>query len=169
MVAQKRAVIFGASGAIGTALVDWFVARGYQVSAFARSSQAVSRHHVDWFAWDGKETFPFLAAEPFNAVVWAQGSNCNDDIRSFNLDTHQQLYAANVLYVLLSLQALLKQNLLAPCARLCVISSIWQKIGRPNNLSYCVTKAALQGLVQSLMIDLGAEGYLINAVDPDKS
>jgi Dehydrogenases with different specificities (related to short-chain alcohol dehydrogenases) len=47
-----------------------------------------------------------------------------------------------------------------------VISSIWQNIARQNKLSYCVTKAALQGLIQSLMIDLGSAGHLVNAVLP---
>ncbi|MCC7007114.1 MAG: SDR family oxidoreductase, partial [Ottowia sp.] len=103
----------------------------------------------------------------FNAAVWAQGANCSDNIHSFDIDAHQQLYAANVSYILLSLQALLQQNLFSKHARLCVISSIWQNIARQNKLSYCITKAALQGLVQSLAIDLGTtHGYLINAVLP---
>jgi hypothetical protein len=76
------------------------------------------------------------------------------------------MYAANVTYILLSLQALLKRNLLAPSARLCIVSSIWQNIAKQNKLSYCVTKSALQGLVQSLLIDLGASGYIVNAVLP---
>ena len=166
MTIQQRVAIFGASGAIGTALVDWFVAQDYEVSAFNRTGKVVSDRPISWFAWDGKGSFPSLSVKPFNAVVWAQGANCNDDIHSFDLNTHQQLYTANVLYIVLSLQALLKQNLLVSGSRLCVISSIWQKIGRPNKLSYCMTKAALQGLIQSLMIDLGADGHLINAVLP---
>jgi len=68
--------------------------------------------------------------------------------------------------VLLSLQALMRRELLAPSARLCIISSIWQNIARQNKLSYCVTKSALQGLVQSLSVDLGALGYMVNAVLP---
>ena len=47
-----------------------------------------------------------------------------------------------------------------------VISSIWQNIARQTKLSYCITKSALQGLVQSLSIDLGRQGILINAVLP---
>jgi NAD(P)-dependent dehydrogenase (short-subunit alcohol dehydrogenase family) len=56
--------------------------------------------------------------------------------------------------------------LLQEDARLCVISSIWQNIARQKKLSYCITKSALQGLVQSLSIDLGKHGKLINAVLP---
>jgi 3-oxoacyl-[acyl-carrier protein] reductase len=101
-----------------------------------------------------------------NAVVWAQGINFNDDIYSFDISEHQRIYAANVVFVLSSLQALLKDRLLAPAARLCVISSIWQNIAKQKKMSYAITKSALQGLVQSLSIDLGSSGILVNAVLP---
>jgi NAD(P)-dependent dehydrogenase (short-subunit alcohol dehydrogenase family) len=92
--------------------------------------------------------------------------NFSDDIYSFDLTKHQAMYEANVTYILNSLQDLMKSNCLAPAARLCVISSIWQNIARQNKLSYCITKSALQGLVQSLSVDLGKQGMLINAVLP---
>src|SRR5262249_41630085 len=57
-------------------------------------------------------------------------------------------------------------KLLAKDARLCVISSIWQTLSRQNKLSYSVTKAALQGFVLSTAVDLGRDGYLINAILP---
>jgi 3-oxoacyl-[acyl-carrier protein] reductase len=165
MTTRQKVAVFGASGAIGGALAAWFLARDHEVVAFNRSG-AGSVEGVRWVAWDGSGAFPTLDESPFNAAVWAQGANCNDDIRSFDLDEHQALYAANVTYILTSLQAVLRQECLAPAARLCVISSIWQNIARQNKLSYCVTKSALQGLVQSLAIDLGASGYLVNAVLP---
>ena len=76
------------------------------------------------------------------------------------------MYEANVTFILITLQTLLNHNLLKNDARLCVISSIWQNIARQKKLSYCITKSALQGLVQSLSIDLGKQGFLINAVLP---
>jgi NAD(P)-dependent dehydrogenase (short-subunit alcohol dehydrogenase family) len=65
-----------------------------------------------------------------------------------------------------TLHALLSLDLLSKPARLCIISSIWQNIARQNKLSYTVSKSALQGLIQSLAIDLGTEGHLVNAVLP---
>ena len=166
MTVRQKVAVFGASGAIGGALTDWFLAHDYEVVAFNRTGVAPAGSNARWVEWDGVGAFPQLDEPSFNAAVWAQGANCSDDIRSFDLDAHQQLYAANVTYILLSLQALLRQNMFAPRARLCVISSVWQNIARQNKLSYCITKAALQGLVQSLTIDLGVEGHLINAVLP---
>lgn len=163
--------VFGATGAIGQAICEWYRAKDYDVIGVSRKGSAVTRTHPEtgWLAWEGGEdveAFSALDGRQINAVVWAQGANCSDDIHSFNLKTHEQMYAANVTYILLSLQALLKRDLLAPAARLCIVSSIWQNIAKQNKLSYCVTKSALKGLVQSLSIDLGSSGYLVNAVLP---
>ena len=63
------------------------------------------------------------------------------------------IYQANVAYILVTLKALLSASLLAPSSRLCIISSIWQKLARQNKLSYTVSKAALQGLVLSAAVE----------------
>ncbi len=163
--------IFGATGSIGRAICQWFLSRGDDVVAISRSQAAsddLSRG-MQWLAWDTGDpvqAFDALKQHQLNAVVWAQGVNYNDDIRSFDAEEHHRIYSANVVYVLASLQALLRCELLAPAARLCVISSIWQNIARQNKMSYSITKSALQGLVQSLSIDLGPLGYLVNAVLP---
>lgn len=163
--------VFGATGAIGQAICEWHRAKDCEVVGISRKGGAEtgSPSAVRWLAWEGGEdvqAFSALEGHQFDAVVWAQGANCSDDIYSFDLKTHEQMYAANVTYVLLSLQALLRRNLLAPSARLCIVSSIWQNIAKQNKLSYCVTKSALQGLVQSLLVDLGSAGHLVNAVLP---
>jgi NAD(P)-dependent dehydrogenase (short-subunit alcohol dehydrogenase family) len=103
---------------------------------------------------------------PFDALCWAQGKNCNDSIYTFDVNQHREVYEANVLYILSSLDVLLKASVLKTPSRLCVISSIWQEIARQNKLSYGVSKAAIKGLVLSLANDLGTEGHLINAVLP---
>lgn len=161
--------VFGASGAIGQAVCKWHCARDCGVTGIGRKDRvAGASTDTKWLMWEGGEdveVFSDLEGQ-FNAVVWAQGFNCNDDIYNFDLKTHEQMYAANVTYILLSLQALLKRNLLAPSARLCIVSSIWQNIARQNKLSYCVTKSALKGLVQSLVVDMGAASHLVNAVLP---
>lgn len=153
--------VFGATGSIGQAICEWHRAKDCEVVGISRKGSPIT-----WEGGENVEAFSALEGQQFNAVIWAQGANCSDDIFSFNLKTHEQMYAANVTYILLSLQALLKQNLLAPSARLCIVSSIWQDIAKQNKLSYCVTKSALKGLVQSLLIDLGAAGHIVNAVLP---
>ena len=169
---KKNLIIFGASGAIGQALCSHFLMADYAVTAISRSgiTPNAALSGAEWLSWDLTDIdgiFPaFNDLRQFDAVVWAQGANCNDDIYTFDLKIHESLYSANVTYILVALQVLLRNNMLAPSARLCIISSIWQNLARQNKLSYCTTKSALQGLVRSLVVDLGLSGYLVNAVLP---
>lgn len=106
------------------------------------------------------------AYAPFDAVCWAQGANTSDSAYDVDAEKHLELYKANCLFIIITLQKILAHRQLAPSARLCVISSIWQNIARQNKYSYCITKAALQGLVLSAAADLAKDGHLINAVLP---
>ncbi|NTF45742.1 SDR family oxidoreductase [Rhizobium rhizogenes] len=161
--------IFGASGAIGRSLCNWHLERQCSVVGIARHIDADADPRIHWVKWDPcHEPMPDakLGLAPIDAVIWAQGMNLNDNARSFDAELHRRVYDANVVYILASLKALLDSDLLSKTARLVVISSIWQNIARSNKLSYGVTKSALLGLVQSLSLDLGAEGKLVNAVLP---
>lgn len=170
---MRTVLIFGASGSIGQALCAHFLLQEYFVIGVGRQKiQKNSNPNLKWVVWNDD---PMVFAHPLNeslagrrldSLVWAQGVNFNDDIESFDLVKHQEMYDANVTFIPRSLQAIMKSQLLSKGARLCVISSIWQNIARQNKLSYCITKSALQGLVQSLSIDLGKQGILINAVLP---
>ena len=164
-----RLLLFGASGAIGSAILAHVVERGWQVTAVSRTTPPDAHSGAHWLALD-----PFapgfsaaaLGAGPFQAVCWAQGANRTDSVYDVDPDANLDLYRANCLYILVTLQAVLAGKLLERGARLCVISSIWQTLARQTKLSYCMTKAALQGLVLSASVDLAADGHLINAVLP---
>ena len=165
---MKVVIVFGASGSIGQAICAHFEAQKYLVVGVGRSKNA--EHSIIQWNGDAKvlnDSIRLLLGNArVDAVVWAQGMNFNDDIDTFDLSEHLKMYEANVTYILSTLRALTDFDLLQEYARLCVISSIWQNIARQNKLSYCVTKSALQGLVQSLSVDLGKQGKLINAVLP---
>ena len=162
-------LVFGASGAIGSAIVDAAVGRGWQVTAAARSTPkaAAGRTAVayDPFATSFEDS-PLASAEPFDAVCWAQGANVNDSIHTVDLAKHAEIYRANCSFILATLQPMLQSGKLRSPAKLCVISSIWQNLARQSKLTYCMTKAALEGLVLSLSADLAADGHLVNAVLP---
>ena len=169
---MKTSIVFGASGAIGQAIFRCLQNEGDLVIGVGRGE---CPEHMDlkfWVQWSEDSTVfvsqmkQQLAKGLVASVIWAQGKNFNDEIEQFNLANHLQMYEANVTFIMSSLQALVTGKLLANDARLCVISSIWQNIARQNKLSYCVTKSALQGLIQSLSIDLGRKGILVNAVLP---
>ena len=171
-MSAETVIVFGATGVIGASITEWFKEKKYScigVSRSAATNIVSKKSDAKFLIYDPKntsESFSSLNEESVNAVVWAQGANLNDTIFSFDIERHLELYEANVTYILLSLNMLLNRNLLAPSARLCVISSIWQHLSKQDKLSYTITKSAIQGLVNSLSIDLGCQGYMINAVLP---
>jgi hypothetical protein len=167
--APTHLLVFGASGAIGHAIASAAVEKGWRVTGVARSVQAAS-DGVRGITADpmsaGFGAESLRGKTPYTAVCWAQGANCNDTVYNVDLDRHMEIYQANVAYILVTLKALLGGNMIAPATRMCVISSIWQNMARQSKLSYCVSKAALQGLVTSASADLARDGHLINAVLP---
>jgi 3-oxoacyl-[acyl-carrier protein] reductase len=170
MEAPQHLLLFGASGAIGQAIASAAVARGWRVTGCARSLASDLAEGIGYVAIDPMaKSFSgeqLRSDYPYTAVCWAQGANFGDTVYSVDLDKHLEMYSANVAYILVTLKALLEYKLLAPATRMCVISSIWQNLTRQAKLSYCISKAALQGLVLSASADLAAEGHLINAVLP---
>ena len=169
---MRVALVFGASGSIGGSICARLQKQGELVIGSGRSECPAEFTSSSWAQWNQndhsfiKQLEENLADSRIDSVVWAQGINFNDQIEVFNLSNHLKMYEANVTFILTTLQLLLTKKLLSKNAKLCVISSIWQNIARQNKLSYCITKSALQGLIQSLSIDLGKSGILINAVLP---
>lgn len=163
-------LVFGGNGAIGRAVIRAALKRKWGVTAAARALPRRQPGNVKWIAIDPSRQPLAIeqieAGAPYSGVCWAQGANVDDSVYTVDPVKHLEVYQANCLYILLTLQALLKGNLLAKGARLCIISSIWQSLARQTKLSYCMSKAALQGLVLSASADLARDGYLINAVLP---
>lgn len=163
---SQKLLLFGGGGAIGSAIRQVFEQRDWNVTATGRHETADGRLlKLDPFSVSFDERILDRFA-PFDGVCWAQGANLNDSVYDVDADKHLELYRANVLFNIVTLRMLLTRGLLRPPARLCVISSIWQKLARQNKLSYSVSKAALQGFVLSAAADVAKDGHLINAVLP---
>lgn len=167
-VSNWRLLLFGASGAIGNAVLTEAQARGWHVTAVSRGQRAEG----DGFAWRRHDPLAddgaaFADDEAFDAVCWAHGANLTDSVKRFDIDQHLHLYRANCLSVMASMALLVERGLLrSGGARLVVVSSIWQERARGDKLSYIVSKAAVGGLVRSASVDLGGDGHLVNGVLP---
>jgi 3-oxoacyl-[acyl-carrier protein] reductase len=167
---EKKLLLFGASGTIGKAIQSTYKKQNWKTICVTRESTNQEKNSIVWNPVSqniDSTTQKYLTKQgPFDAVCWSQGMNLNDDIYSYKQDDHLEMYQANVVYILNSLNTLLTLKLINPKGKFCIISSIWQNISRQNKLSYAITKSALQGLVLSASNDLAKEGYLFNAVLP---
>lgn len=163
---QPTALVFGAGGALGSAIHTTLADQGFQLFTAGSRSEPGNGTHLQLDYGQPVPADLFGALPPLDAVVWAHGLNVSDAITNFDPDSLQRLWQANVVFIASSLAALLATERLTPGSRLAVVSSIWQLETRPGKLSYSVSKSALQGLIRSCALDLGHRGILINAVLP---
>lgn len=158
---MERYLIFGSSGHLGSAIAEELESRAKTEVVKIAHSTANSHNSQDSF-WVNE----LKIRGPFNGVVWAQGLNISDSIMEFEIDRTISVLDANVLFILTTLKDLLKNQLLNQGSRLVIISSVWQKMSRQNKLSYTVSKAAIAGLLSSLVADLGERNIAVNAILP---
>jgi 3-oxoacyl-[acyl-carrier protein] reductase len=159
-------LLFGAGGALGGAIGRHLLDQGYTLHTAGGSCLQGATSHLPLQYNEHLDASVFAALPSLEAVVWAQGLNCSDTVANFEASGLQNLVQANVLFIASTLQALLAAGKLSRGCRLVVVSSIWQCESRPGKFSYSISKAALQGLVKSVALDLGPRGILINAVLP---
>ena len=163
---NNHLLLFGSSGQIGIEIKEKFTEQGYEVHCVKRNSEQISSKHDILWNFVESEEINLNYDTRFNAVCFAHGININDSIYDFDENQVQNLFKVNCLSIVFSLNKLIKLNLLENNCKICLISSVWQNIARQNKLSYCISKSALIGLVNSLAIDLARDGHLINAILP---
>ena len=154
-----RAIIFGASGSIGSYVFDEFVKEGFDVYGTTSNREKAS-DRISFVANDNLENLHIL--NEVDIVVWANGANCNDNINTYSASVFDGIIDANVSFILNTLNFLLSNNILRRGAKLVIVSSIWEELSRDNKLSYSISKSALSGLVKSASYDLSSKNILIN-------
>ena len=162
---MAKLLIFGGTGALGTAIAQKFSNEGYEVIYGVRTIT------------DGKVQFQvplttgpvpdLLKGQLFDAVVFAQGANINDSVITSSVEDLNRLFEANVSFISENTKALLSHNLIKHKGKVVILSSLWEQLTRQDKMAYTVTKAAVGGLVRSMAVDLGnAKGILVNGLLP---
>jgi 3-oxoacyl-[acyl-carrier protein] reductase len=153
-----HALVFGANGTLGGAIVDLMKSTGIQVVTASRNSSS-----TDIQIEKGDMQLKNLGYK-FDSCIWAQGVNTSDTL--VDSEDFQKVFDANVGFIIATLKTLLKNDLLSMNARLVVVSSIWQEASKSKKFSYTVSKSALKGLVNSFIADYSSQGLSMNAVLP---
>ena len=162
---MPKLLIFGGTGALGTAIAQKFSSEGYEVTYGVRTIT------------DGKVQFQLplttgpvpdlLKGQLFDAVVFAQGANINDSVITSSIEDLNRLFEANVSFISENTKALLSHNLIKHKGKIVILSSLWEQLTRQDKMAYTVTKAAVGGLVRSMAVDLGnSKGILVNGLLP---
>lgn len=155
---MRRALVFGASGALGSAIVEELEGTGWAVDAAGRGGGSSGKIDVTTENWAER-------LEPYNGVVWAQGRNSRGGVAETTASDFVDVYDANVVYIADTLRVLLDAAALTEAARGVVISSVWQVTARADKIAYVASKAALGGLVPAIAADLAGR-FSINGLLP---
>ncbi len=174
---KKTVIITGAAGGIGKALCRRFIRKGYRVIASdIRTSSDVQCDEFVEFDLESIVHSDIAKHDFVQSVRIKMGDDClhvliNNAAIQILGRTSQVLQSdwQKTLNINLTAPFLLIQSLLPQLekAQGCVvnISSVHAQVTKPNFVSYATSKAALNGLTQSLAVDLGPK-IRINAINP---
>jgi NAD(P)-dependent dehydrogenase (short-subunit alcohol dehydrogenase family) len=174
----KFAVITGASGGIGRALVSAFHTAGYQVIATDISSRpadlscdhyiqadlALSVADKDYAEDCFTQIRNIIDGDGLKALINNAAVQILGGTEKLTRQDWRQTLDVNLLAPFLLTQALLPE---LEAAKGCVIniSSIHARLTKENFVAYATSKAALSGMTRALAIDLGPR-VRVNAIEP---
>jgi 3-oxoacyl-[acyl-carrier protein] reductase len=158
-----NAIIFGANGSIGNYIFNQFENANINVIG-TTTNESKTTNKIIYIDKDNMENLNTI--NHINIIIYATGLNCNDNIYDYQNETCTNIINANVIFILNTIQFLVKNKKLVSNAKIVIISSIWEEFTRENKLSYTISKSALSGLVKNLAYDLSETGILINNVLP---
>lgn len=175
---NRIAVITGAAGGIGAALVKAFTACGYRVIALDNAPQPASLVCWQYLQTDLQRLVadPACAAEALSAIsgLVADGGlgvlvnnaaiQVLGGVESLSVPDWRSTLDVNLLAPFVLTQGLLPQ---LEAADGCVInvSSIHARLTKANFVAYATSKAALSGMTRAMAVDLGGR-VRVNAIEP---
>lgn len=178
MTALRHALITGAAGGIGRALVAEFSAAGYSVIATDRLPQPPDLTCAHWLQVDVAEPVHDAAAARCNFAqvrAWLGGRGLHALVNNaatqilggadtLSGDDWRQTLDVNLLAPFFWMQALLPELRLVR-GSVVNISSIHARLTKPDFVAYATSKAALSGMTRALAQDLGGR-VRVNAIEP---
>jgi NAD(P)-dependent dehydrogenase (short-subunit alcohol dehydrogenase family) len=178
MSKQPIALITGAAGGIGKALVAAFTELGYRVVGLdqvAKPSLIECWHYLQVdlqrmvadsrYAESQLELIKELVANVgLNTLINNAAVQVLGGVSSLNMNDWQKTLNVNLLAPFVLTQGLLSE---LEAANGCVInmSSIHARLTKPNFLAYATSKAALSGMTRAMAVDLAGR-VRVNAIEP---
>lgn len=156
---MKTLFLTGGSGEIGSAIAEKFSAQGYKV--IAPRTQELNLADPD-----SMENYFIKNLSDIDVLIHSAGINSPKVLEELTFEDINSVFQINTasFYKLIQkftpfLKAKKKGYILG-------ISSLWSVMSRPGRLSYSMSKHAVNGLVQTMALELAPFNILVNALSP---
>ena len=166
---MKKVLITGASGAIGRAIAEYFVEKGYKVFAgYCKNKPEI----------DGAESI-FIDVTDKNSIKDALKYMGGVDVLVNNAGISEQklftdieeedwdrIFSVNIKGMYMVTKEAISQMISKKSGRIINISSIWGEIGGSMEVHYSAAKAAVIGFTKALAKEMSLSGITVNCVSP---
>jgi 3-oxoacyl-[acyl-carrier protein] reductase len=157
---KKTVFITGASRGIGKAIYDEYLNHGYEIIAPTSEELDLSSREAIFSYFEKNKDLSV------DILINNAGCNFVNDIDNVLIDDMDQMMSVNLLAPILLIRKLVSNMKKNHFGRIVNISSIWSEAGRPGRSIYASTKRGLNGITQTLAVELAQHGILINSVSP---
>ena len=181
--APRRALVTGASGAIGGAIARALAAQGLRVLAHANRNAAAAQAlvadiraaggHADALVFDLTDAAACaaaldgaLAAGPIQVLVANAGVHDDAVFAGMRPEQWQRVIDVNLNGFYNVAQPLMLPMLRTRWGRIVAITSVAGQAGNRGQVNYAAAKGALHAAVKSLALECASRGVTVNAVAP---
>lgn len=165
---DRQVIVTGASKGIGLAIAEELASRGFQVVSLSRSGGGIGKQIVCDMTDEHavREAFAEIAsAGPVVGLVNNAGVHIGGSISTLataDFDKTMALNATAVMVAAREAYPFLKEH----GGTVVNIGSFFDKLGVPDNLAYCASKAAVAAMTRCMAVEWARDGITVMNVAP---
>ncbi len=169
--ARGQIIVTGASRGIGAAIAAELLRRGHPVACLSRSGSApapgLTAHACDMTDEAAvRDTFARIAeAGPVAGLVNNAGQHAGSPSASLSREAFDRIMALNATAVMVAAREIYP-HLKGRGGLIVNIGSMFGRMGVPDSLAYCASKAAVAAMTRCLAVEWAADGIRVLDVAP---
>jgi NAD(P)-dependent dehydrogenase (short-subunit alcohol dehydrogenase family) len=168
-MAEGQVVVTGASKGIGAAIAAELDSRGFKIVCLSRSGASPVGHGVACDMTDEqavKRTFAEIADRgPISGLVNNAGVHIGGPIATLTTASFNETIALNATAVMVAAREAYP-HLRTEGGTIVNIGSFFDRIGVPDNLAYCASKAAVAAMTRCMAVEWARDGIKVMNVAP---